>query len=148
MITTNLWFDGNAREAAEFYATVFPNSFVNPVYGDPAFEMTVTFTLDGTNFIGLNGGPHFKFNEAVSFVISCKDQAEVDYYWNALTANGGEPGQCGWLKDKFGLSWQVIPTDLGKYLGGSDPAGASRAMQAMLGMGKLDIDGLKHAYEG
>ena len=156
MITPNFWFDGTAEEAAEFYVSLFPNSSVDGVHraaGDnPSVDegkpLVVYFTLDGRPYAGINGGPMFTFTEAISLAISCADQAETDYYWNALIADGGEPGQCGWLKDRFGLSWQVIPQQLGEYLGGSDPDGARRAMEAMLEMTKLDVEGLRRAYEG
>lgn len=156
-ITPNLWFDGNAREAAEFYVSTFPeNSHVdggmNAAADNPStpagFELTVSFTLLGNQFVGINGGPHFTFNEAVSFSVACADQAEVDHYWDALLAGGGEPSQCGWLKDRFGLSWQVIPTKMGDYLGGPDPEGARRAMEAMMEMVKLDLEAMRTAYEG
>ena len=116
--------------------------------GTPGSAMGVRFTLDGAPFIALNGGPMYQFTPAISFQIACADQAEVDHYWEGLTAGGGEPGQCGWLKDRFGLSWQVTPQQLGSYLGGSDAAGAARAQQAMLAMGKLVIEDLRRAYEG
>lgn len=155
-ITPNLWFDGNAREAAEFYVSIFPNSHVderlvasadNPSTPEGA-ELVVAFTLDGRPFVGINGGPHFTFNEAVSFEVACEDQAEVDHYWDALLAGGGEPSQCGWLKDKFGLSWQVVPRQMGDYIGGPDPDGARRAMQAMMEMVKLDLEAMRIAYMG
>lgn len=155
-LTTCLWFDGQAREAANYYVETFPESkissnWITPVEtpgNAPETEVTVDFEMFGQQFIALNGGPIFKFTEAVSFVIPCKDQAEVDYYWNKLIADGGEPSQCGWLKDKFGLSWQVIPDEMGQYIGGSDPEGAKRAVQAMLEMTKIDLGKLKDAYEG
>lgn len=155
-LTTCLWFDGQAREAANYYVETFPQSkissnWITPVEtpgNAPETEVTVDFEMFGQQFIALNGGPIFKFTEAVSFVIPCKDQAEVDYYWNKLIADGGEPSQCGWLKDKFGLSWQVIPDEMGQYIGGSDPEGAKRAVQAMLEMTKIDLGKLKDAYEG
>ena len=110
--------------------------------------LTVEFTLAGSRFVGLNGGPQFPFTEAVSFEIDCADQAEVDRYWDALVEGGGEHGQCGWLKDRFGVSWQVVPRQMGDYVGGPDPTGSARAMQAMLRMGKLDVEALRRAYEG
>jgi len=154
-LTPSLWFDRNAEEAAEFYVSVFPNSHVDAVTRSPSDNpstkagevLLVSFTLDGMRFTGINGGPMFTFTEAVSFEIDCADQAEVDRYWEALVAGGGEPGQCGWLKDRFGLSWQVVPRQMGDYLGGADADGAARAMQAMLGMQKLDVEGLRRAYE-
>ena len=155
-ITTCLWFNNNAREAAEYYVRIFPNSrmltnWVTPVEtpgNQPQTEVTVEFEIFGQKFIALNGGPIFTHSEAVSFVIHCKDQQEVDHYWNLLITDGGQPSQCGWLKDKFGVSWQVVPNDLGKYLGGPDAAGRARATQAMLQMQKLDLDVLRAAYLG
>ncbi|WP_104179727.1 VOC family protein [Arthrobacter sp. B0490] len=150
-ITPCLWFDGQAEEAATLYTSVVRNSRIVNVSragadpGDPA--LTVSFELDGQPFVALNGGPQFSFTEAVSFQISCGDQAEVDRYWSALT-EGGEESQCGWLKDRFGLSWQVIPTVLPNLIGGDDAEGAQRAMTAMLAMRKLDIAALEAAYSG
>lgn len=153
-ITTCLWFDTQAEEAADFYVSVFDGSKILNVarYGDggpgPAGQaMTVEFEIEGRKFLGLNGGPAFTFNEAVSFVIDCSSQEEVDRYWSALT-EGGSESQCGWLKDKFGVSWQVVPSVMGQLLGGPDPEGAQRAMQAMLGMRKLVISELQAAYDG
>ena len=137
-----LWFDGQAKAAADFYCSIFKNSKI--IADTP---MVVTFELNGTKFMGLNGGPEFKFTEAVSFVVDCDTQEEIDYYWNKLT-EGGEESRCGWLKDKFGLSWQIIPTALQRTMGGSDKAGAGRAMQAMMKMGKLNIKALEDAYAG
>ncbi len=142
-ITPFLWFDNNAEEAAKFYVSVFKNSkilSVNP--------MTVTFELDGVKFMGLNGGPHHKFTEAISFFVHCNTQKEVDTFWRKLAADGGTESQCGWLLDKYGVSWQIIPEDLGKLLGGKDRTKANRVMQAMLQMKKIDIAGLKKAYKG
>lgn len=155
-ITPNLWFDGNAEEAAEFWTRIFPNSRIDRVYRSPADYpsgrkgdvITVDFTLDGQPFTGINGGPDFTFDEAVSFLIDCKDQAEVDRYWEALTADGGEPGPCGWLKDRYGVSWQVVPHRLDELLNSDDRDGAQRAMEAMLQMGKLDVAELEAAHEG
>jgi predicted 3-demethylubiquinone-9 3-methyltransferase (glyoxalase superfamily) len=155
-ITPNLWFDGNAEEAAEFWTRIFPNSRIDRVYRSPADYpsgrkgdvITVDFTLDGQPFTGINGGPDFTFDEAVSFLIDCKDQAEVDRYWEALTAGGGEPGPCGWLKDRYGVSWQVVPHRLDELLNSDDRDGAQRAMEAMLQMGKLEVAELEAAYEG
>lgn len=155
-ITTCLWFDRQAEEAATFYASILPDSSVNRVDRAPADYpsgkagdvITVDFTLMGRPFQGLNGGPEFSFSEAVSFVIPCEDQAEVDRYWEALLAGGGQESQCGWLKDRFGVSWQIVPTRLGELFGGPDRDGARRAMEAMLGMQKLDIAALEAAYEG
>lgn len=151
-ITPCLWFDGDAEEAAELYTSVVRNSRIVNVSragqepDDPA--LTVSFDLDGQPFVALNGGPQFSFTEAVSFQISCGDQAEVDHYWTALTSDGGEESQCGWLKDRFGLSWQIIPSVLPSLIGGEDPDGAQRAITAMLGMRKLDIATLEAAYRG
>jgi len=154
-ITNCLWFDGQAEEAAEFYVSVFPDSSVTAVsrYGEGApfpagTALTVEFQLNGTPYQGLNGGPHYTFNEAISFSIRCADQAEVDYYWDKLTADGGSEGQCGWLKDKFGVSWQVVPQALGSIMSGDDAAGVGRAMQAFMGMQKFDIAALEAAYRG
>ena len=155
-LTTCLWFNYNGREAAEFYVSLFPNSriiteWITPIEtpgNQPNTEVTIDFEIFGQHFIALNGGPIFQHSEATSFVIPCDDQAEVDHYWNALIADGGEESQCGWLKDKFGVSWQVVPNEMGKYLGGSDPAGRMRATQAMLEMKKLVIEDLRKAYAG
>jgi predicted 3-demethylubiquinone-9 3-methyltransferase (glyoxalase superfamily) len=154
-ITPFLWFDTQAEEAARFYTSVFPNSRVVEVvrYGEagpgPAGSvMTARFELDGTAFVALNGGPaHYGFNLGVSFVVDCASPEEVDRYWSALT-EGGEEGQCGWLTDRFGLSWQIVPTRLPALLGDPDPQRAQRAMQAMLSMKKLDILALERAAEG
>ena len=147
-----LWFDHQAEEAANFYANTFKNSKILDVQkvGEPGTDsyktMIVSFEVEGQEFIALNGGPqNYNFNDSISFFIDCADQAEIDYYWDRLTADGGEPGQCGWLKDKYGLAWQVIPTELPQLLGDPDPEKAGRAMQAMLGMRKLDIQALKDA---
>lgn len=151
-----LWFDGEAEEAAALYTSLFPDSRIDKVNRSPADNpstpagavLTVDFTLAGQQFIALNGGPDFQFTEAVSFSIDCEDQEEVDRYWDALIDGGGSPSQCGWLKDRFGVSWQVIPKQLPEYLAGSDQEGAARAMEAMLQMGKLDVAKLREAYEG
>ena len=154
-----LWFDSEAEEAAKFYVGIFKNSKIWKIarYGEEAAQktgrpagsvMTVEFQLDGQSFTALNGGPVFTFNEAVSFLVSCETQGEVDRLWAALTADGGQPGRCGWLKDKFGLSWQVVPRTLGALLsGGGDPARAGRVTQAMLQMSKLDLQQLQQAYD-
>jgi predicted 3-demethylubiquinone-9 3-methyltransferase (glyoxalase superfamily) len=149
-----LWFDGQAEEAANFYVSIFPNSkmvkVVRNVQGGPGpagSVLTVAFELDGLAFVGLNGGPHFKFTEAISFVVNCQTQEEVDRYWEKLTADGGSPVECGWLKDKFGLCWQITPTILPELLSNPDPAKAGRAMQAMMTMKKIDIATLKKAAE-
>ncbi|HEY4109143.1 VOC family protein [Puia sp.] len=150
-----LWFDNQAEEAANFYVSVFKNSKINNVtrYGDAGpgpkgTAMIVTFTLEGQDFYALNGGPMFKFTEAVSLYVNCETQEEVDKLWNTLISGGGAESQCGWLKDKYGLSWQIIPTALQRILGGPDPVKSGRAMQAMLKMQKLDIKALEAAYEG
>jgi len=153
-ITPFLWFDTQAEQAAGFYVTLFPNSQITGTsrYGEagpgqPGSVMTVTFRLDGQEFVALNGGPEFKFTPALSFFVDCADQAEVDRLWSALT-DGGQEVQCGWLTDRFGLSWQIVPSGLTEVLNGPDPAGAQRAMQAMLQMKKLDIGALRRAYAG
>lgn len=149
-ITPFLWFNDNAEEAATFYVSVFPNSKLTDVarMGEGGPALTVVFTLDGEDFVGLNGGPVHAFTEAVSFVIDCETQAEVDRYWETLTADGGQPGDCGWLKDRFGLSWQVVPRRLPELLTDPDPARAQRAMQAMMQMQKIDIAALEAAANG
>jgi predicted 3-demethylubiquinone-9 3-methyltransferase (glyoxalase superfamily) len=151
-ITPFLWFDSNAEEAANFYVSVFPNSEITEIshYGEAGPRaagsvMVVSFRLDGQEFAALNGGPEFTFTEAVSFSIACANLKEVDYYWDKLT-DGGEPGPCGWLKDKFGLSWQVVPTLLTEMLQDEDRQRADRVMQAMLQMGKIDVAKLEEAY--
>lgn len=145
-ITPFLWFDGNAEEAMNFYLSVFKNSKqVSTMPGPGGTVMGVTFELDGLEFIALNAGPMFKFNEAVSFFIKAETQEEIDYYWQRLTADGGEESMCGWLKDKFGLSWQVVPSLLGELLGHQDRDKAGRAMQAMLKMKKIIIADLENA---
>jgi predicted 3-demethylubiquinone-9 3-methyltransferase (glyoxalase superfamily) len=154
-ITPFLWFDGQAEEAARFYVSLFPDSRIGRVTrsaaetpaGPAGMVLTVEFTLAGTRFIALNGGPQFPFTEAVSFQIACADQAEVDRLWSALT-DGGAEGQCGWLKDRWGLSWQVVPTRLHELLGDPDPARARRAMEAMLTMKKLSVPELERAADG
>ena len=153
-ITPFLWFDGNAEEAVNFYCSVFKDAKAGEAVrvgkngpGPEGSVITAPFELFGQKFTALNGGPHFKFNEAVSFVVNCEDQDEVDYYWNKLS-EGGQPSRCGWLKDKFGLSWQIIPEALPKLLGDKDPARAGRAMQAMMKMDKIDIATLRKAAEG
>lgn len=155
-LTTCLWFNGNAREAATFYTSIFPNSELSDNWIAPTDtpgnkqgeEIVVNFKIFGQNFIGLNGGPQFPHSEAISFQIPCKDQAEIDTYWALLTADGGQESQCGWLNDKFGISWQVTSPEMGKYLGGSDSEGAQRATKAMLEMKKIDLASMKAAYEG
>jgi predicted 3-demethylubiquinone-9 3-methyltransferase (glyoxalase superfamily) len=154
-ITPNLWFDTQALEAAEFYVSVFPNSEIKDVtyYGEagpgPAGSvLTVELTLDGHDFVAFNGGPHFTFDEAVSFEITCADQDEIDRYWDALLEGGGEESQCGWLKDRYGLSWQVVPAGMSEVLNDPDRERAERAMRAMLGMVKIDIAELRAAADG
>ena len=149
-----LWFDSNAEEAANFYVSIFKNSKVGHIsrYGEAGpgpkgSVMVVTFELDGQELMALNGGPQFKFSEAISLVVNCKNQEEVDYYWERLSA-GGQKVECGWLKDKFGLSWQVVPTILGELLADKDPQKLERVMKAMLQMKKIDVAGLKRAAEG
>lgn len=153
-ITPFLWFDNQAEEAMNFYVSIFKNSKIGVVnrYGDngPAPKgsvMTASFELDGQAFTALNGGPMFKFTEAVSFVIDCRGQDEVDHYWDALV-EGGEPSQCGWLKDRFGLSWQVVPAELMELMSDPDRVKAGRVMQAMLQMRKIDVAALQAAYDG
>ncbi|MEV4993448.1 VOC family protein [Streptomyces niveus] len=153
-ITPNLWFDGQAEPAAEFYIGIFPNSRITGIthYGEagpgPAGTvLTVEFELDGQTFIGINGGPQFTFDEAISFMIGCADQEEVDYYWDKLS-DGGEEGPCGWLKDKYGLSWQVVPGGMQEMLNDPDQARGQRAMKAMLGMKKIDLAALRAAADG
>jgi predicted 3-demethylubiquinone-9 3-methyltransferase (glyoxalase superfamily) len=153
-ITPFLWFDTQAEEAANFYVSVFKNSQVISVsrYGDTGpgpkgSIMTVEFELDGQRFVGINGGPNFSFTEAVSFVVDCATQEEVDYFWQKLS-EGGKEVQCGWLKDKYGLSWQVVPTIAIEYLKDKDPVKSQRVMQAILHMKKIEIEPLKRAYEG
>jgi predicted 3-demethylubiquinone-9 3-methyltransferase (glyoxalase superfamily) len=159
-ITPCLWFDGQAQEAAEFYIAIFRNSKIvkvvrygeagHDVHGKPAGTiMVVAFELDGQPFTALNGGPMFKFNEAISFQIDCETQEDVNYYWDKLSKGGDERAQqCGWLKDKYGLSWQVVPRALPEMMSDPDPAKSGRVMEAMLRMKKIDIDELKRAYAG
>ena len=154
-ITPFLWFDDNAEEAARFYTSVFKNSKMGNVarYNDagpgPAGSvMVANFELEGLPFTALNGGPLFKFNESVSFVVNCENQEEVDYYWEKLTAGGGKESRCGWLKDKYGLSWQIVPTALGRLMSDPDPEKSKRVMQAMLKMDKIIIADLEKAWKG
>jgi predicted 3-demethylubiquinone-9 3-methyltransferase (glyoxalase superfamily) len=155
-VTPCLWFASEAEEAANFYVSLLPDSRIETVQrknvdspgGKAGTVLVVEFTLGGQRFMALNGGMRMDYTHAVSFKIDCADQAEVDRLWDALLSGGGEPSRCGWLKDRYGLSWQIVPTALPKYLGGDDRAGAARAMQAMLKMVKLDIEGLRRAYEG
>ena len=154
-----LWFDGQAEEAAKLYTTVFKNSKIlnTSHYTEAGYDihkrpagsvMTVSLEIEGQRFTLLNGGPQFKFDEAISFEIECKDQAEVDYYWDKLTAGGGSPGPCGWVKDKFGVSWQVVPRQLNELVLDKDRAKVSRTIEAMLKMGKLDVAALERAHAG
>ncbi|MBN1657832.1 MAG: VOC family protein [Anaerolineae bacterium] len=154
-ITPYLWFDNQAEEAAEFYTSIFDDSRILEVArygpagpGPEGTAMNVVFELEGQKFIALNGGPYFKFNEAISFYVECETQEEVDELWNRLTADGGEESMCGWLKDRYGLSWQIIPKALPELLGDPDPEKAGRVMQAMLQMRKIDVNDLRHAYAG
>jgi predicted 3-demethylubiquinone-9 3-methyltransferase (glyoxalase superfamily) len=153
-ISPCLWFDNRIEEAVNFYISVFGGNILNSACypaGTPMPEgsvMMITFRLQDEEFVALNGGPHFKFNEAVSFMVKCKDQAEVDKYWNALTADGGQESQCGWLKDRYGLSWQITPTALLTCNTDQDPAKAARAMQAMMTMKKIDIAAIEKAHAG
>jgi predicted 3-demethylubiquinone-9 3-methyltransferase (glyoxalase superfamily) len=152
-ITPFLWFDDKAEEAMNFYVSIFKNSKIGSVarYGEAGpgpkgTVMTAAFELNGQEFVALNGGPHFKFTEAVSFVVNCETQAEVDEFWEKLS-EGGEKSRCGWLKDKYGLSWQVVPTVLGELMQDKDPEKSKRVMESMLQMDKIDIKTLKQAYE-
>jgi predicted 3-demethylubiquinone-9 3-methyltransferase (glyoxalase superfamily) len=142
-ITPFLWFDKQAEDAMNYYVSIFKNAKV--IHASPQM---VQFELDGQEFIGLNAGPQHKFNEAVSMFVHCEDQAEVDYFWNALTADGGEESMCGWLKDKYGLSWQIVPKQLGELMGDPDPAKSQRVIQAMLKMKKIIVADLQRTYDG
>ena len=150
-----LWFNGNAEEAAALYTSLLPDSQIDKNWRSPAdtpsgpagMVLTVDFTVLGQRFQGLNGGPDFNFSEAVSLVVECDDQAEVDRLWSALTAGGGEPGPCGWLKDRFGLSWQIVPRELNELVNDPDPDRARRAMEAMLTMGKIEVEELRRAAD-
>lgn len=158
-LTTCLWFNDQAEEAANLYTSIFKDSSIGNILRyeeegaaisgrQPGSAMTVAFTIEGREFLALNGGPMFKFNEAISLVINCGTQEEIDYYWERLTDDGGEESMCGWLKDKFGVSWQVNPRILSELMSGSDPEGAKRATQAMFQMKKFDIAALEKAYIG
>ncbi|WP_067461382.1 VOC family protein [Actinomadura macra] len=153
--TTCLWFDGKAEEAAHHYVSIFKDSSLGKIVrvgeggpGPAGSVLTVEFELNGQRFVALNGGPQFTFSEAVSFQIFCADQDEVDYYWDRLIADGGQESDCSWLKDKYGLSWQVIPTEMMEMISDSDPAKAGRATRAMLSMKKIDLAALRRAYAG
>lgn len=150
-ITPSLWFDDDLEEAAEFYTSIFPNSHIEEFTryteagpGEPGAVVTGVFVLDGTRFIAINGGPHFRFTEAVSFTVECSDQEEVDYYWGRLT-DGGEESQCGWLKDRYGLSWQIVPRRLPELISDPDPVRAAAATKAMLGMRKIIVADVEKA---
>ena len=152
-ITPNLWYDTQGLEAAEYYVSIFPNSKITNVShyteagpGEPGTVLTVDFVLDGQEFTAINGGPAFTFDEAISLLVNCKDQEEVDYYWSALT-DGGEESQCGWLKDRYGLSWQIVPEGMAALFTDPDAGRVERAMRAMLGMQKLDIAALEAAAD-
>jgi predicted 3-demethylubiquinone-9 3-methyltransferase (glyoxalase superfamily) len=154
-IITNLWFDNEAEEAVAFYTSLFKNSrvvsaarYTEAGPGEPGSVMTVDFELDGQRFVAINGGPLFPFTEAMSLQVDCEDQAEVDYFWDALTADGGSESQCGWCKDRWGLSWQIVPGGMEELFSNPDPSRAKRAMEAMLGMTKLDIAALQAAADG
>jgi predicted 3-demethylubiquinone-9 3-methyltransferase (glyoxalase superfamily) len=154
-ITTNLWFDNQAEEAAEYYCSIFENSKIVSVAhypedgpGEPGSVMVVEWELDGQRFVGINGGPQFTFSEAISLQINCETQEEIDHYWDRFIADGGEEGPCGWLKDKYGLSWQVTPAGMDEVFSHPDKERANRAMKAMLGMKKLDIAELQRAADG
>lgn len=154
-IVPSLWFNNNAEEAIDFYTSIFPESKIlkKSYYGEGAplpkgTLLAGTFQLAGQEFFVLNGGPQFAFTEAISFTVNCKTQEEVNFYWSRLTADGGKEVQCGWLKDKYGLSWQIVPTILGELMSDKDPAKVGRTMAAMMKMVKLDIAGLKKAYDG
>ena len=147
-ITPFLWFDNQAEEAINFYVSIFKNSKILKITRNEDTVLTGTFQLDGQEFMALNGGPHFKFTEAISLFVKCETQEEVDELWDKLLAEGGQPQQCGWLKDRFGLSWQIIPTILGKLLADPDREKSKRVMDAMMQMVKIDIQKLKQAYQG
>lgn len=154
-ITTHLWFDGNAEEAVAFYTSIFPRSKVTQVArwgeggpGKPGTVMNIAFELDGQSFFALNGGPHYKFTPAISLFVSCESQAEVDSYWSKLLAGGGKPNACGWLDDRFGLSWQIVPTKLVTLMGDKDAKRAGRVAQALMTMQKIDLAALERAHQG
>jgi predicted 3-demethylubiquinone-9 3-methyltransferase (glyoxalase superfamily) len=147
-LTSCLWFDGNAEDAAKFYVSVFKNAKLGRVshYPDSGKVLVVEFEIEGQKFLGLNGGPQFKLSEAVSFIVNCDSQAEIDYYWEKLSADGGQTSQCGWLKDKFGLSWQVTPSKIGDWITASDKKKSARVFAEVMKMEKLDIATLEQAF--
>jgi predicted 3-demethylubiquinone-9 3-methyltransferase (glyoxalase superfamily) len=147
-ITPFLWFDTQAEEAMNFYASIFKGSKVISVNRVQGNVMTVAYELEGQKFIALNAGPQFKFNESVSFFVGCDSQEEIDYFWEKLSADGGATNRCGWLKDKFGLSWQIVPNALGQMVGSADAAKSKRTMDAVMQMEKLDLNRLQQAYDG
>ena len=147
-VTPFLWFDSQAEEAMNLYASIFPRAKVLTVNSAQGRVMSVEFELEGQKFMAMNAGPHHKFNEAVSFFVGCDTQQEIDDYWAKLTANGGEPGRCGWLKDKFGLSWQIVPKALGRLMSSGDATKSKRVMDALLRMNKLDVKALQQAFDG
>jgi predicted 3-demethylubiquinone-9 3-methyltransferase (glyoxalase superfamily) len=147
-VTPFLWFDTQAEEAMNFYASIFPRSKVLSVSRAQGRVMSVEFELEGQKFMALNAGPHYAFNEAVSFFVGCETQQEIDEYWSKLTSDGGAPGRCGWLKDKFGLSWQIVPKTLGRLLTSGDGAKSKRVTEALLRMNKLDVNQLQQAFDG
>jgi predicted 3-demethylubiquinone-9 3-methyltransferase (glyoxalase superfamily) len=146
-VTPFLWYDSQAEEAMNLYASIFPNSRIGNVSRAGDRVISVDFELEGQKFMALNGGPMYKFNESVSFFVACDTQQEIDHYWDRLTADGGEPGRCGWLKDKYGLSWQIVPKALGKFLSSGDPATAKRVVDTFMQMNKLDVKKLQDAYD-
>ena len=143
-----LWFDTQAEDAMNFYASVFPHAKVGAVSRAQGRVMSVEFELEGQKFMALNGGPHYTFNEAVSFFVACETQQEIDDYWARLTADGGSPGRCGWLKDKYGLSWQIVPNAFGRLLSSGDAVQSQRVVDAMLQMSKMDVKRLQDAFDG
>ena len=147
-VTPFLWFDGHAFEAAKLYTSIFQDGSIDPIDGDAESAMSVTFRINGREFIAFNGGPEFSFTPAVSLFVSVETQAEVDELWDKFITSGGEPQRCGWVTDKFGMSWQIVPTALGEMLRADDRAKADRAMQAMLGMTKIDVEAMRRAFDG
>ena len=147
-ITPFLWYDNQAEDAMDLYTSIFKNAKVISVNKAQGRTISVSFELEGQRFTALNGGPHYKFSEATSFFVGCTTQQEIDHYWTKLTADGGEPGRCGWLKDKFGVSWQIVPNALGEMLTDKEPSKGQRVLAAMLQMNKLDLGQLQNAYDG